>query len=70
MPSHQRPDEWEIEQGIDSAKLPVLDQTLQEDSSNAGEDRDESKGSTETDGSVVVPVQDATFREEREGWKG
>ncbi|KAI9048011.1 hypothetical protein LZ554_007809 [Drepanopeziza brunnea f. sp. 'monogermtubi'] len=66
--STNRPDEWKIEQGINGAKLPFLDQTGTE----TVKIQPHVWGELTRDQAAIDAVgnRDELFRREREGWKG
>jgi len=66
--SVNRPDEWKIEQGINGAKLPFLDQTGAE----TVKIQPVVWGKLTKDEAAIEAVgnRDELFKQELEGWKG
>lgn len=66
--TNNRPDEWKIEQGINGAKLPILDQT----GSHTVPIHPIKWGKLMKDEKAIEAVgdRDKLFAREREGWRG
>lgn len=68
MEVHNRPDEWRIEQGMDGAKLPILDQTG--DITKEILPRGWPELTKDEAAIQAVGDRDKLFAREREGWQG
>lgn len=72
MDTHNRPDEWKIEQGLSAAKLPILDQSgphvvaIHPRKSDEGDYASSLKEVDHDEGGD----RNVMFAREREGWKG
>ena len=68
METHNRPDEWKIEQGLSGAKLPILDQTGRDTS--AIEPAKWPKLVKDETAIAAIGDRDKLFTREIDGWKG
>lgn len=68
LETHNRDDEWRIEQGMAGAKLPFLDQTGNETTEILPAEWPEMTKDEEAIRSVGDPNE--LFKREREGWRG
>lgn len=68
LETHNRPDEWKIEQGLVGVKIPALDQTGDEPREILP--REWPVISQDDEAIAAVGNKEELFQEEREGWQG